>query len=112
MVGFHQISDDLRLKPFCQRSLLMPGKAQDAGLSGCFSAAREPSVRGRGDEVDDAEQWETGARTRTHARMQTRSQTTGSSIISNPVLLLVLGAAANPELDFAVSVFTSAEAAR
>lgn len=50
--------------------------------------------------------------TRARARMQTHSQTTGSSIICNPVLLLVLGTAANPELDFAVSVFTSAEAAR
>lgn len=60
--------------------------------------------------VDDAAQWETGART--HTRMQTHWQTMGSSIISNPVLLLVLCAATNPELDFAVSVFTSAEAAR
>lgn len=50
-----------------QRSRLMPGKSQDS--PGCFSAAREPTVRGVGGwRWTMQRNGETGARTRSHTQ--------------------------------------------
>lgn len=96
-----------------QRSLLVPGKSQDRvqaqDCQGASLQRESPHCRGVGGVGQCSAVGDRCTRTHTHANAP---QTMGSSIISNPVLLLVLCAATNPELDFAVSVFTSAEAAR